>query len=86
VFFCQALVFLCFLFFGASIYTLTAVSIEQYCAVVHPFSLQKRRFSPLQQGLIRTAIVWVAAAVAVIPIEVFVILDYNSLSSATQRK
>jgi hypothetical protein len=52
--FCQALVFLCLLFFGVSIYTLIAVSIEQYFAVVHPFSLQKRRFSPMQQGLIRS--------------------------------
>jgi hypothetical protein len=83
--FCQALVFLCLLFFGVSIYTLIAVSIEQYFAVVHPFSLQKRRFSPMQQGLIRAAIVWIAAAVAAVPIEVFVILEHNSSSHVVQR-
>jgi 7 transmembrane receptor (rhodopsin family) len=81
----QGLVFLCFTFFGASIYALVAVSIEQYCAVVHPFSVQKRRSSPLQQGLVRTFVVWVAAVAAVIPVEVFVIVAYRSSLTVMQR-
>jgi hypothetical protein len=63
------------LFFGASIYTLVGVSVEQYCAVVHPLSLQKRHGSPMKQGLIRAVVIWIAAAVAVVPTEVLVIHD-----------
>jgi hypothetical protein len=77
----QALNYVTLFFLGAVIYTLVAVSIEQYCAVVHPLSLQTRRGSPLQQGIIRSIAVWICAAIIVIPIEVLFVVEFESSHS-----
>jgi len=63
------------MFFGTtasgvtSLYSLIAVSIEQYLAVVHPLSLQTRRGTPLRQSLGRATVTVVTAILVSIPSE-----------------